>query len=74
VIEKNKEMKFLMMKKEMKDKEIQEGELDLVPLTYKERNISFPLFLKEFYIFFQVMGLWIPKSIWISSLVSVTFI
>jgi hypothetical protein len=59
VIDKNKEMKFLMMKeKEIIDKSFQEGEPNPIHLIYEENNISCQLFLiKEFYLFFQVMGL-----------------
>jgi hypothetical protein len=63
VIEKNKEMKFLMKKeKEMKDKETLEEELGLSHSIYMENNIHYQPYLKEFYLSFQVMGLWIQKG------------
>jgi hypothetical protein len=68
-------MKFPMNKeKEMKDKETIEGEIGLSHSIYEENNIHLQPYLKEFYLFSQVMGLWILKGIWISSLVSVIFI
>jgi hypothetical protein len=63
VIEKNKEMKFLMMKeKEMIDKEIQEGEPDPVHSIYEERNISLPTLPQGILPVFSGDGIMDPKK------------
>jgi len=55
-----------MKEKEIIDKSFQEGEPNPIRLIYEENNIGCQLFMiKEFYLFFQVMGLliWIGSSL-----------
>jgi hypothetical protein len=53
--------------KEMTDKGIQEIQgLGLAHSIYMENNTHFQPCVKEFCLFFQVMGLWIQTEKWIS--------